>query len=78
MIDGVVAALPISPDSPQHTVVDSLMPDSVKTYTVCHGSVMDVPLRQSGQGHAGSLPPDKSVPLSERAVCDGRSRCPHR
>jgi len=69
---GLIAAVPVTPASPQHAVVDSLMPDSVKTHTVCHGSVMDVPVRETGAGGAGVLPDDKVFlyPNVQRAMAE--------
>jgi len=74
-LNGLIAALPVTPASPQHAVVDSLMPDSVKTHTVCHGSVMDVPLQASG-GDAGVLPDEKIFlyPNVQRAMAEVASK----
>jgi hypothetical protein len=70
-LEGLIAAMPVTPNSPQHAVVDSLMPDSVKTYTVCHGSVMDVPLR-STINDAGGVADDKIFlyPNVQRAMAE--------
>ncbi|MEZ6060142.1 MAG: hypothetical protein R3C19_07270 [Planctomycetaceae bacterium] len=72
----LVAALPVSPDSPQHAVVDSLMPDSVRTHTICHGSVMDVPLRPFRMIELGSLAGDSVFlyPNVQRAMAEVASR----
>lgn len=72
----LVAALPVTPDSPQHAVVDSLMPDSTKTHTVCHGSVMDVPLRPFRLIEPGSLAGDSVFlyPNVQRAMAEVASR----
>lgn len=75
-LDGLVAALPLGPDTPQHAVVDGLMPDTVKTYTVCHGSVMDVPVRESVFLAPGSVPDDKVFlyPNVQRAMAEVASK----
>ena len=74
-VDGLIAAVPLEPGSPQHTVVDSVMPDSVQTYTVCHGSVMDVPLRDLTLVGA-SVTDDKVFlyPNVQRAMAEVASR----
>ena len=75
-LSGLIAAVPLTPASPQHAVVDSLMPDSVKTHTVCHGSVMDVPLREPLGSGAGSLDADKVFlyPNVQRAMAETASK----
>ncbi len=75
-LESLVAALPVTPASPQHAVVDSLMPDSIHTHTVCHGSVMDVPVRETIGGGAGKLPDDKVFlyPNVQRAMAEVASK----
>lgn len=75
-LDGLIAAIPVDPNSPQHAVVDSLMPDSVKTSTVCHGSIMDVPLRESLFLAPGKLPDDHVFlyPNVQRAMAEVASK----
>jgi hypothetical protein len=75
-LDGLITALPVAPTSPQHAVVDSLMPDSVKTQTVCHGSVMDVPVRAPAFSGPGSVPDDKIFlyPNVQRAMAEVASK----
>jgi hypothetical protein len=75
-LDGLIAAVPVSPSSPQHAVVDSLMPDSMTTHTVCHGSVMDVPLREPIGAGAGTLDADKVFlyPNVQRAMAEVASK----
>ena len=75
-LDRMIAALPLSPNDSPHVVVDSLMPDSVKTYTVCHGSVMDVPLRETSLIGISTLPADKIFlyPNMHRAMAEIASK----
>ena len=71
-LDGLLAAVPVAPSGPQHAVVDSLMPDTVKTCTVCHGSVMDVPVRDTLIGRAATVAADKIFlyPNVQRAMAE--------
>ncbi len=56
---GLVEAIPLAKDGPQAAVIDALMPDDTRALTVCHGSVMDVPLRDTAQA---------ATPLGDDAV----------
>jgi hypothetical protein len=75
-VDSLLSALPVEPTSPQHAVVDSLMPDTVKTHTVCHGSVMDVPLREPAGSGPEALTDDKVFlyPNVQRAMAEVASK----
>lgn len=71
-VDSLVAAMPISAAVQQHAIVDALAPDVVKTYTVCHGSVMDVPLRETSLTGFSAIQSDKVFlyPNVQRAMAE--------
>jgi hypothetical protein len=73
--EGLAAAFGLEPDTPQQAVVDAVMPDTHKAYTVLHGSIVDVPLKPTTPGAATLKADDVALyPNLHRALADLAAR----
>jgi hypothetical protein len=74
--EALTAAFDSGDQSTSHVVVDAVMPESHKAHTVFHGSVIDVPVRQSTLTGFTSLQTDGVVlyPNLQRAMAEVASR----